>query len=398
MHIHIHRGQNQIGGSVIEISTNTSKLIFDAGTELDETEQINIPQIEGLFVGQKNYDAVFVSHYHSDHTGLLNYLVNDIPVYMGEKAFNILKSAYEYRKINLTFTPGYIYHKQTIKIGDISVTPILCDHSAFDSYMFIIEAENKRILYTGDFRANGRADFNILINELPEVDAVIIEGTTLTRDNNIQNIEEKKLEDIAVNFLKNHNGPTFVMMSPMNVDRLKTVENISKRTNRILLEDLYTAKIAAVSDCAVPDRNKNIRVFMTKGNSEYDELCKYGDAKISREKISEEKFIMCIRSSMKSYLEKLNKLLSFKDGVLFYGMWKGYMEQPQLKDFIKFMKNKGVKLHILHTSGHADSMTIDKLIKKVKPKFILPVHTENAEWFNRYNKNILISNEAKINL
>ena len=105
---------------------------------------------------------------------------------------------------------------------------------------------------------------------------------------------------------------------------------------------------------------------------------------------------------MKRFEESNQKVakefLHREDGVLFYGMWKGYMEQPQLKDFIEFMKNKGVKLHILHTSGHADSMTIDKLIKKVKPKFILPVHTENAEWFNRYNKNILISNEAKVNI
>lgn len=317
---------------------------------------------------------------------------------MGEKAFKILKSAYEYRKLDLNFTPKYIYHNQTIKIGNISVTPILCDHSAFDSYMFIIEAENKRILYTGDFRANGRADFNKLIDELPEVDAVIIEGTTLTRDNNIQNIEEKKLEKIAVNYLKKYDGPAFVMMSPMNVDRLKTVENISKRTNRILLEDLYTAKIAAASDCVVPDKNKNIRVFMTKGDSEYDELCKYGNAKISRESISKQKFIMCIRSSMKNHLEKLSKLVSFKNGVLFYGMWKGYMEQPQINDFIDFMKNKGVRLHILHTSGHADSMTIDKLIKKVKPKFILPIHTENADWFNKYGKDSFIVNDEEMYL
>ena len=95
-------------------------------------------------------------------------------------------------------------------------------------------------------------------------------------------------------------------------------------------------------------------------------------------------FIMCVRSSMKGYLERLNELMSFENGVLFYGMWKGYMEQPYMKDFIEFMQSKGVKLHILHTSGHADSMTIDRLIQKIKPKIIIPVHTENAEWFERY--------------
>ena len=95
---------------------------------------------------------------------------------------------------------------------------------------------------------------------------------------------------------------------------------------------------------------------------------------------------MCVRSSMKNYLSKLNELVSFEDGVLFYGMWKGYLEKPQTKEFIEFMESKGVKTHILHTSGHADSMTIDKLIEDVNPKKIYPVHTENAKWFNKYKE------------
>ncbi len=38
------------------------------------------------------------------------------------------------------------------------------------------------------------------------------------------------------------------------------------------------------------------------------------------------------------------------DGVLFYGMWKGYLEQPETKAFVEMMQERGVKLHILHTS------------------------------------------------
>lgn len=99
---------------------------------------------------------------------------------------------------------------------------------------------------------------------------------------------------------------------------------------------------------------------------------------------------MCVRSSMKNYLSKLNEMFSFENGVLFYGMWKGYLEHPDTKEFVDFMTSKGAKLHILHTSGHADSMTIDKLINDVKPKKIIPVHTENPQWFEKY-KSICIS-------
>ena len=69
MKITIHRGQNQIGGSIIEIASDTTKIILDAGSELDEEIPV-APDVEGLFFGKAAYDAVFISHYHGDHLGL----------------------------------------------------------------------------------------------------------------------------------------------------------------------------------------------------------------------------------------------------------------------------------------------------------------------------------------
>lgn len=372
-------------------------MIFDVGAELDESEEIEIPPIDGLFVGIKKYDAVFVSHYHPDHIGLLGELVDGIPVYMGEKAFGILHSAYSYRKLDVPFSPQSIHDGQTVQIGDITITPLLCDHSAFDSYMFLLEAEGKRVLYTGDFRANGRLDFDKLLDRLPKVDAVIIEGTTFSRDDNIHNIEEETLEEIAVNYLEKHSGPAFIMMSAMNIDRLKTIENVARRTGRLLLEDLYTARVATAAGCAVPDRKNRIRVFLTSSD-QHDELCGYGSAKIGEKGMMKSRFIMCVRPTMQLYLQKRNEKISYEDGILFYGMWKGYMEQPKTKEFIEFMQSKGVKIHILHTSGHADSMTIDKLIQRVEPKIIAPVHTENSEWFEKYKIAASIANESEVEL
>ena len=35
MNIRIHRGQNQIGGSIIEVSTEQARVFLDIGIELD---------------------------------------------------------------------------------------------------------------------------------------------------------------------------------------------------------------------------------------------------------------------------------------------------------------------------------------------------------------------------
>lgn len=380
MKIHIHRGQNQIGGSIIEISTNEARIFLDIGIKLDEDKKIEIPTIDGLFCGEKNCDAVIISHYHSDHIGLVDYLLPDIPVYMGSESYKIMKAAYDYRDIDINFSPSLIEDGKEIIIKDIKITPFLCDHSAFGSYMFLIEADGETTLYTGDFRANGRMNFEELLDRVPGVDNLIIEGTTLSREDNVENISEEKLEEIAVNYLKDYNGPVFIMMSAMNIDRVITAKNIAKRTGRVFLEDIYTADITSSIDMTT----ENTRVFMTGGDKQYKMLQKYSDIKIGKKEIAKTPFIMSVRSSMKNYLSKLNDLVSFKNGVLFYGMWKGYLERSDTKEFVEFMESKGAKLHILHTSGHADSMTIDQLIQDVKPKRIIPVHTENAEWFDRY--------------
>lgn len=397
MEIFIHRGQNQIGGSIIEINTDSTKIFLDVGIELDGNENIVVPQIEGLFCGHKNCDAVFISHYHGDHIGLLNSILPDIPVFMGESAFMIFSASAEYRDIEVIKKPIFIRSKEPIAIGDIKLTPFTCDHSAFDSFMFLIEADGKSVLYTGDFRANGRLDYGELLKEIPKVDVLIIEGTTLSREEYRTNIQEEELEDIAVNYLSKHSGPAFVMMSAMNIDRLKTMCNVARRTERIMLEDIYTADIASGSGKKeiTPSKENGIYAFMTGGDKQYARLQNYKKAKIGKETIAKKKFVMCIRQSMKNYLDKLNEIMSFQDGVLFYGMWKGYLEQEELKIFIRTLEEKGIKMHVLHTSGHADTQTIDKLIQDIKPKTIIPVHTENPAWYSRYesqSKVILFDN------
>lgn len=387
MKIIIHRGQHQIGGSIIEVRTETTKIIFDVGVNLDETAKTEYPIIKGLFEGEKGYDAVFISHYHADHMGLIDKVLEDIPVYIGKTAYRILQVSNQYRHIETEFCPLFLQHGKSILVGDIEVVPYSCDHSAYDSYMFLIKNNGRTILYTGDFRANGRLDYEKLLYELPEVDALIIEGTTLSRKEARDNILESALEEIAVEEARKYKGPCFVMMSAMNIERIATMRNVAKRTNRMLLEDVYTAQIATAIEKGKlkPDKDENIRVFITDGNPErYEQLKSFGSAKIGKQAIAKEKYVMCIRPSMINYLKKLNELQSFEDGILFYGMWKGYQEKEDIANLLQYLKERGVKIHTLHTSGHADEKTIEQLIADVNPSIIIPVHTENEEWFDVY--------------
>lgn len=95
MKITVHRGQNQIGSSIIEVQSVKTRIILDAGSNLDETEPV-APDIDGLFSGIPAYDAALITHYHSDHIGLREKILPGIPVYIGKAACDVTNAARKY--------------------------------------------------------------------------------------------------------------------------------------------------------------------------------------------------------------------------------------------------------------------------------------------------------------
>lgn len=384
----IHRGQNQIGGNIIEISTNTTKILLDVGLELDDDSNQTLPDISGLF-DYAGYDAIFLSHYHGDHIGLAYNTHKDIPIYIGEASYSIIKASDLYKK-KATITPkGFLRNKQSIVVGDISVTPYLCDHSAFDSYMLLCKADGESVLYTGDFRSNGRKSFDALLRSLPKnVDKLLCEGTTLSRENHTA-ITEKELEERAVDLFRNATGPIFVLQSSMNIDRIVTMYRAAKRSSRVFLEEVYMADIATAADGSIPNPNfDDVYAFITSP-SKFKELSKY-KRRVGKSFISQQSFVMCVRNSMLRYLKSLAGKMSFKDGLLVYSFWSGYRETESMKTFLSECEKLGLRVVTLHTSGHADETTIKKLIEAVKPKALVPIHTENAQRFRELAPNLVI--------
>lgn len=381
MNIHIHRGQNQIGGNIIEISTATTKILLDIGLELDDDKNQTLPEIQGLF-DSAEYNAIFISHYHGDHLGLAYQIHKDIPLYIGEASYKIIKASDNYKNNDTINPKGYLVHKQPITVGDIIVTPYLCDHSAFDSYMLLCEADGEKILYTGDFRSNGRKPFEWILKELPKhVDVLICEGTTLSREGYVAQTEQG-LEETAVELFRKRKGPVFVLQSSMNIDRIVTMYRSAKRSGRIFFEELYMAEITSAIGGSIPNPEfSDVYTFITNPKR-YDMLSKYNH-KVGKKFISKSHFVMCVRNSMLSYLKSLSNEMSFEDGVLVYSFWSGYKDTDDMKAFLQECENLGLEVVTLHTSGHADRETIKQLVKTVNPKKLIPVHTVSAKEFVR---------------
>lgn len=202
MKITIHRGIDQIGGCITEIATEKARILIDLGQNLPNSEGVSDDHLASQEVIGKmtqGIDAIFYTHYHGDHLGLFHYVPDNIPQYIGKVAKRValckhrqllsIRGREELSKeeIGKLEKMGEISPEKAIVVKDIKVIPFFVSHSAYDAYMFLVEANGKKIVHTGDFRGHGYLSKGLLptIEKLilprGKVDFLITEGTMLSR-------------------------------------------------------------------------------------------------------------------------------------------------------------------------------------------------------------------------
>ena len=384
MNIIIHRGTHQIGGSAIEISTKSTRIILDFGNELSLDEKyipINL-DIDGVTKGMLDCDGIVISHYHMDHLGQLTSALPEIPLYMGElsKEIALIGAEYQGRDLYLRLLGANTFRGgEAFSIGDIRIRPLVIDHSAADSYMFVIEAEGKRALYTGDFRMHGLRHHVLdkLVNTyIGEVDILITEGTSLSRDADDCISEATVLDDIS-SYIQDGKY-VFVVCSSTNIDRIMGIwQNMP--SDKVLICDAYQK-----------------RILDTVINNVYYESSLYRrhDSPLVLDKGKYPKYYMdngfvCLVRATENHISHIKEFP--KDDVrIIYSMWTGYIEENLvLKNLLDTYPS-----YICHASGHVSKDDLIKFIELVNPDAIIPVHTDNPERLEKLvpHRNVYVVN------
>ncbi len=399
MRITIHRGIDQIGGCIAEICTEKSKVLIDLGHNLPQGDELvedkmdNPATIEALCEG---CDAIFYTHYHSDHVALFHHVPDTVPQYIGPLAKQVMAIQLNH----LVHIPGEQEQRQAdvarlksfrtfeaakpVLVGeDIRITPYFVSHSAADAYMFLIEADDRRVLHTGDFRGHGYLSKGLLPTLrkyiVPQgVDVLICEGTMLNREEkNI--VHENDLKIKAVELMRRYKN-VFVLCSSTDMDRLATFHAANKQMRcrpfvcdnyQKDLLNLFTETAGKKSPLYAFDH----KVYGVERHNEklYDWMLKEG-------------FTMLVRTSDKyrRWVESLLPQLNPDETVLVYSMFRGYIlpahtaYNPKTKAFVERFPN----FEYLHTSGHATTDTLAEVCRTVNPSTaIIPIHREKDSDF-----------------
>lgn len=400
MRARIHRGAHEVGGSCIEVEAQGARLVLDLGRPitLPKDEDVPLPPIPGLRDVDPSLVGVILSHPHLDHFGLLEKAHASVPLYMGQAAAAILREAAFFSPSGLTRAPtGHLRHREPFTLGPFAITPFLNDHSAFDAYSLLVEAEGRALFYTGDLRAHGRkaALFDQLLRRPPaHIDVLLMEGTHVRPDGGPEHRGASE-EDIEAAFRQTcvtSPGLVLAIFSPQNIDRLVSVYKAGVSAGRDLAVDLYTAAIAAATGReTIPQAHwEHVRVYVPRAQRTkviraraFERVEAVRSRRIFGEELAARRgeLVLLFRASMGDELARTGCL----DGATaVWSMWPGYLREPSGVALSTFLADHGIPLAIHHASGHAFIADLQRLVDALAPERVVPIHSFATDRFPEF--------------
>ena len=402
---------DQIGGCVTLISTDTTKICIDFGENLPGSKHKEALEVEGLTSGEQQYDAVFFTHYHGDHIGRFNKILQGIPLYMSQMCRYALLNIYhalakhdaQYKKqieILEDKTRNHVlWPQQTVQVGDIKVTPYTIDHSAEAAMMFLIETPDKRILHMGDFRTHGyigdklKKLLKCYVLEKP-VDVLITEGTNLTREDNY--LTEEELAQQAGELMQQHKL-IFCLCASTNFTRLQKFYRMARQEHKVVLLNGYM--LAQFKSYYKYKQELCNRLYHKQGEKPWqpykmytllldkDYLHDNSTYQIQDRHLQEHGAVIFVSGMMAvATVKKLWEKYKELQPLIIYSQWQGYIKDKGAEYYKEDLARLCTQYPTvqLHTSGHASKKVIEEIIRLVDAQdYTAVIHSERAELIDR---------------
>ncbi len=295
--------------------------------------------------------------------------------------------------------------------GGVRVRVYPVDHSVPGAVAFAFECSEGLVVYTGDLRHHGRhahlVDTFIADLQREQVHALVVEGTRLTRETH-DHVTEAQVLDNARTVVAARPGRLVVAdFGPRQVERLQTFLQAAHETDRqlvVLPKDGYLLEALAAADPGFEEILQHPALaFFDRPRLARDTWLReftnrHRHRLVNAEAIRRDPGAYLLAFSFFDLVDLLD--VDPQDGVYVYSSSEAYGEDNRV-DFWRLwnwllrlrMEPHGFRWEGadergrptfgggFHASGHIHPDDLRDLIRSVRPRYVIPVHTENPAWF-----------------
>jgi ribonuclease J len=438
-------GVNEIGGNKILLENKKTRIIldfgqsFNFGTEYftswlsprsinglgDHFEFDLLPRIPGLYAQDQlsctdlpycepKISGIFLSHGHFDHVTHVCFVDHKIPIYLGVGTKLFMESMEETSSFCDYRTHAYRTFRtgKKITIDDIEVEPVHVDHSIPAAYGFIIYTSESTIAYTGDLRLHGpRKDLTeefIAKAKDARPDALICEGTRMTRREKRKNFSEAQVEAASNKIVSGTDKIVFMTHYSRDMDRFRSFYKVAAKNNRDIVIAPKTAyllsKLSEDEHLSLPDplRDSHIRVYYKRKKSgKYDDADYYVWERTFMNKMVNAEYVHKNQPKLVMDLDfyQFAELIDIRPerGSSFIHSMSEPFSEEDIEDEVlhNWLNHFSLQFHQLHASGHLDKEGVKRLVREIDAEKVFPVHTQDPAAFKKFGKNVEIAEREK---
>ncbi len=444
--ITIFGGLNQIGGNKILIQDRDTKIFLDFGLPFSKQAEyfsgylypraVNgagdylefglLPKMQGLYAKKAienskikyvkpEIDGIVVSHAHLDHVGYINFVDEAIPIHCGEGTKIIIDAMEKSSRIDLgqheykPFRTG-----KSIQIGSMEIEPIHVDHSIPAAYGFVIHTSEGTIAYSGDLRIHG--PLSCMTWEFAEsasrsdIELMISEGTRISPKETLTTHSETKVKEESNKVVADASKIVIASFYSRDVDRFKTFYEIAKRNYRKLVIPLKLAHFLYMlrkdPHLSIPDVTKDDNIVFYKKRKKSGDFLQRDYYVWERPFLDKAENFDYVHKNQRKVIFNLDlvgftELIDIKPhvgGDFIHSMSEPFSEEDVDAYVLhKWLNHFGLKFHQIHASGHCPSQDLIKIIDEIKPKKLMPIHTEHPLLFKEllHGYNVKIAKEGE---
>jgi ribonuclease J len=439
-------GVGEIGGNKILLEDNGTRVFFDFGQSFgfgmdyftgwllpravnglgDYFEFGLLPKIKGLYSKEllastrlayvkPEFDAVFLSHAHFDHVHHIQFLDPIIPVCLGAgtklflECMEVTSSSCDYGEHRYrTFRTG-----DKIKVGDMVVEPVHVDHSIPAAYGFLIHTLEGAVVYTGDLRVHGprrdmTEEFAAKAQEC-EPEALICEGTRMVKAEKRKNYSEPEVESLSAEIASSTRKAVFATHYSRDMDRFRSFYNVAKKSGRRIVVPPKTAyllsRLTEDKRLSFPDPLKDESVlvyYKRKKSGKFDDRDYYVWERGFMNKMVGHDFVRNNQHELIMDLDfnQFTELVDIRPerGGHFIHSMSEPLSEEDIEEAVmhNWLDHFGLRFHQLHASGHLNRDQLTALIRRIRPKSVFPVHTENPRLFMKVSRNVRMVQAGKV--